>query len=49
LQNPSYANGDDMNNIRHETSRTLNNKMREYLKEKINELETEISETYIEA
>jgi hypothetical protein len=49
LQNPSQTSGDNLNNVRHETGRTFRNKKREYLKEKINELETnrtKISETY---
>jgi hypothetical protein len=40
LQNPSQINGDNLQNLRHESSRTFRNKKREYLKEKINELET---------
>jgi hypothetical protein len=32
--------GDNPNNVRHEASRTFRNWKREYLKEKINELET---------
>jgi hypothetical protein len=40
LQNPSQINGDNLKNLRHETSRTFRNKEREYLKGKINELET---------
>jgi hypothetical protein len=40
LQNPSQINGDDLQNLRRETSRTFRNKNREYLKGKINELET---------
>jgi hypothetical protein len=40
LQNPSQINGDNLQNSRHETSRTFTNKKREYLKDKINELET---------
>jgi hypothetical protein len=40
LQNRSQRNGDNLNNVRRETSRTLRNREREYLKEKINELET---------
>jgi hypothetical protein len=40
LQNPSQINGDDLQNSRRETSRTFRNKKREYLKDKINELET---------
>jgi hypothetical protein len=39
-QNPSQINGDNLQNLRHETSRTFRNKKREYLKGKINELET---------
>jgi hypothetical protein len=37
LQNPSQINGDNLKNLRHETSRTFRNKKREYLKSKINE------------
>jgi hypothetical protein len=40
LQNPSQINGDNLQNVRSETSRTFRNKKREYLKNKINELET---------
>jgi hypothetical protein len=40
LQNPSQINGNDLQNLRRETSRTFRNKKREYLKGKINELET---------
>jgi hypothetical protein len=40
LQNPSQVNGDNHQNLRCETSRTFRNKKREYLKGKINELET---------
>jgi hypothetical protein len=40
LQNPSKISGDNLQNLRHETSRILRNKKREYLKGKINELET---------
>jgi hypothetical protein len=40
LQNPSQINGDKLQNLRCETSRTFRNKKREYLKGKINELET---------
>jgi hypothetical protein len=39
-QNPSQTNEDNLNNIRHETSRTFRNKSRKYLKERKNELET---------
>jgi hypothetical protein len=41
LQNPSQINGDNLQNIRHETSRTFRNKKRKYLKGKIKELETD--------
>jgi hypothetical protein len=40
LQNPSQINGDNLQNLRHETNRTFRKKKREYLKGKINELET---------
>jgi hypothetical protein len=40
LQNPNQINGDNLKNLRHETSRIFRNKKREYLKGKINELET---------
>jgi hypothetical protein len=40
LQNPSLVNGDNMDNVRREASRTLRAKKREYLKNKINRLET---------
>jgi hypothetical protein len=40
LQNPSQINGDNLKNLRRETSRTFRNKEREYLKDNINELET---------
>jgi hypothetical protein len=40
LQNPSQINGDNLKNLRRETSRTFRKKKREYLKEKINELVT---------
>jgi hypothetical protein len=39
LQNPSQINGDNLHNLRCETSRTFRKKKREYLKDKINELE----------
>jgi hypothetical protein len=38
LQNPSEINGDNLNNVRRETSRHFRNKQREYLRGKINEL-----------
>jgi hypothetical protein len=34
LQNPSKTNGDNLNNVRHETRRTFRKKKRNYLKEK---------------
>jgi hypothetical protein len=40
LQNPSQINRDNLQSLRHETSTTFRNKKREYLKGKINELET---------
>jgi hypothetical protein len=40
LQNPNQINGDNLKNLRRETSRILRKKNREYLKGKINELET---------
>jgi hypothetical protein len=40
LQNPSQVNGDNMHSVRCEASRTFKTKKREYLKNKINELET---------
>jgi uncharacterized protein YaaR (DUF327 family) len=40
LQNPSQTNGDNLKNLRCETSRIFRNKKREYLKGKINELGT---------
>jgi hypothetical protein len=40
LQNPNQSNVDNLNNVRREASRHLRNKKKEYLKAKINELET---------
>jgi hypothetical protein len=40
LQNPNQISGDNLQNLRCESSRTFRNKKREYLKDKINELET---------
>jgi hypothetical protein len=40
LQNPSQTNGDNLQNLRRETSRIFRKKNRGYLKDKINELET---------
>jgi hypothetical protein len=44
LQNPSQTNGDNLKNLRLETSRIFRKKKREYLKGKINELETNSKE-----
>jgi hypothetical protein len=38
LQNPCVINRDNLNNVKHETSRHFRNKGRKYLKDKINEL-----------
>jgi hypothetical protein len=40
LKNPSQIIGDNLKNLRYETSRTFRKKKREHLKGKINELET---------
>jgi hypothetical protein len=40
LQNPNQINGDNLQNVRRETSRIFRKKKREHLKGKINELET---------
>jgi hypothetical protein len=40
LQNPNQINGGNLQNLRRETSRIFRNRKREYLKVKINELET---------
>jgi hypothetical protein len=40
LQNPSEINGNNLQNLRRETSGIFKNKKREHLKCKINELET---------
>jgi hypothetical protein len=40
LQDPSEANEDNLSDVRREPSRHFRNKEREYLKDKINELET---------
>jgi hypothetical protein len=40
LQNPNQINGDNMKNLRSEISIPFRNRKREYLKGKINELET---------
>jgi hypothetical protein len=40
LQDPSETNEDNLNDVRREASRHFRNKKREYLKDKINELES---------
>ena len=40
LQDPSQSNVDNLNNVRSEASRHFRNKKKEYLKAKIEELET---------
>jgi hypothetical protein len=40
VQDPSEINGDNLNNVRCEVSRHFRNKMRKYLKDKINEFAT---------
>jgi hypothetical protein len=40
LRNSSQINGENLQNLRRETSRTFRSKKREYVKGKINELET---------
>jgi hypothetical protein len=40
LQDPSEANEDNLSDVRWEASRHFRNKKREYLKDKINELES---------
>ena len=40
LQDPSQSNVDNLNNVRSEASRHVRNKKKEYLKAKIEELET---------
>jgi hypothetical protein len=40
LQDPSEANEDDLSDVRREASRNLRNKKREYLKDKVNKLES---------
>jgi hypothetical protein len=40
LQDPSVVNEDNLSNVRREASRNFRNKKREYLKDKINELES---------
>jgi hypothetical protein len=40
LQNPSQINADNLQNLRPETSRIFRKKKREYLKVKLNKLET---------
>jgi hypothetical protein len=46
LQNQSQINGDNLKNLRCETSRIFRNKKREYVRGKINELETNNKQKY---
>jgi hypothetical protein len=46
LQDPNQSNVDNLNNVRHEASRYFINKIKEYLKAKINELETNSEKKY---
>jgi hypothetical protein len=45
LQDPNEINGDNLNNVRLEASRHFRNNKRDYLKGKINELETNRTRT----
>jgi hypothetical protein len=49
LQNPKQSNVGNMNNVRREACRHFRNKKREYLKRKVNELETNYKNTSIKA
>jgi len=40
LRDPNHSNVDNLNNVRREASKHFRNKMKEYLKAKIHELET---------
>ena len=40
IQDPSQSNVDNLNNVRHDDGRHFGNKKKEYLKDKIEELET---------
>jgi hypothetical protein len=42
LQNPREINGDDLNSVRHHTSRHFRKKKTEYKKDKINDLATTV-------
>jgi hypothetical protein len=48
LQDPSEINADNLNNFKCETSTHFRNKQREYLKDKIDELATNIRDLYRE-
>jgi len=41
LQNSSQTHGDNLNNVRCETNKNFRNKAMQYLKQKLNEFETE--------
>jgi hypothetical protein len=47
LQNPNQSNVDNLNNVKREAGRHVRNKQKEYLKAKINELETNSKNTNI--
>jgi len=40
IQDPSQSNADNLNNVRHEASRNFRNKKKEYLRAKIEEIDT---------
>jgi hypothetical protein len=44
LQDPNQSNVDNLNTVRHEASRHFSNEIKEYLKAKIDELETNIKD-----
>jgi hypothetical protein len=46
LQNPTQNNGDNLHNVRREASRHFRKKKKEYLRAKINELETNSKNEY---
>ena len=47
VQDPSQSNVDNLNNVRYEARRHFKNKKKEYLKDKIEELETNCQVTNI--
>jgi len=46
LQDPNQSNVENLNNVRHEANRHFSNKIKEYLKAKIDELETYSKKIY---